>query len=135
MKRQWFTNSALAGGMVGITVMIGFSPSDAVAQPLNCQKAQTQLELNQCASLSAGEADRQLNQVYQRLRKNRGTQLDLQLVNAEEAWIKYRDASCAFSRSRFAGGSIAPMVYSNCMARLTKQQIQELEGYLQEGNF
>ncbi len=135
MKRQWFTLSALVGGMVGSTLIVGLSPSDAVAQTLNCQKALTQQEMNQCAALSAKDADRRLNQVYQQLRKNRGTQLDAQLVTAEEAWIKYRDASCAYSRSRFEGGSIMPMVYSNCIARLTNQRTQELEGYLKEGNF
>lgn len=135
MKRLWFVVLTIAGVIGGSGFTASLAPSVAVAQPLNCQKANTQLELNQCADLSAKAADRKLNQVYQQVRaKYRGEQETL-LLNAEEAWVKFRDASCAFSRSRFAGGSIAPMVYSNCLTNLTKQQTQELKSYLQEGNF
>jgi uncharacterized protein YecT (DUF1311 family) len=127
MKRLWFVFLKIAGVIGGLGFTANLTPF-AVAQPLNCQKANTQLELNQCA-------DRKLNQVYQQVRaKYRGEQETL-LLNAEEAWVKFRDASCAFSRNRFAGGSIAPMVYSNCLTNLTKQQTQELKSYLQEGNF
>lgn len=134
MKRRWILLLAMVGGIAESGLM-EIKPAIAGAQNLNCQKAQTQLELNQCADLSAKDADRKLNQVYQQLRKNRGTELDTLLVKAQEDWIKYRDASCAFSRKRVAGGSIAPMVYSNCIERLTKQRTQELESYLKEGNF
>lgn len=135
MKRRWILLLAVAGGIAGSGLMESFKPAIAGAQNLNCQKAQTQLELNQCADLSAKDADRKLNQVYQQLRKNRGTELDTLLVEAQKSWLKYRDASCAFSRKGVAGGSIASMVYSNCIARLTKQRTQELEGYLKEDNF
>ena len=135
MKHRWILLLAVAGEIVGSGLMESFKPGIAGAQNLNCQKAQTQSELNQCADLIARDADQKLNQVYQQLRKNRGTELDTLLVESEKAWIKYRDASCAFSRKRVAGGSIAPMVSSNCIARLTEQRTQELEGYLKEGNF
>ncbi len=134
MKRSWVAFLTIAGvaGSYGLTTNL--ASSVAVAQSLNCQKATTQLELNQCADLNAKAADRKLNQVYQQVRANYRGEQETLLLNAEETWIKFRDASCAFSKSRFAGGSIAPMVYSNCLADLTKQRTQELKSYLQEGN-
>lgn len=133
MKRRWFALLIVVGEVVGSGLMASFDPSVAVAQKLDCQKALNQQELNQCAALSAREADRKLNQIYQQLRKEQRNQSNTLLINAEEAWIKYRDASCAFSRSQFEGGSIAPLIYSDCIARLTKQRTQELKSHLQKG--
>ncbi len=136
MKRPWLVYLTVIGVIGGQVLIANLDSSVAVAQPLNCQKAKTQLDLNRCADANAKAADRTLNQVYQQVRSTyRGTEQERLLVNAEEAWIKFRDASCAFSRSRFVGGSIAPTIYSNCLANLTNQQTQELKSYLREGNF
>lgn len=133
MKRQWVALLAVAGGIVGSSLTAGFNSSVAIAQQPNCQN-ETQMALNQCAALNAEAADRRLNQVYQQVQaKYQESQLSKLLTDAEAAWIKYRDASCKFSESRFAGGSIVPMVYSNCLEKLAKQRTQELESYLRDG--
>jgi uncharacterized protein YecT (DUF1311 family) len=134
MNRKWFLLLAMVGGVAG-SGLIDIEPSTASAQDPDCRQAQTQAELNQCAELSAKRADRELNQVYQQVLKKQTPELSSLLVKAEEDWIKYRDASCTFSRQRFAGGSAAPMVHGFCIARLTKQRTEELEGYLKKGNF
>lgn len=102
---------------------------------VNCRNPQTQFDMNLCAAQSAKAADRQLNQTYQKaITKFKGTPQEKQLVDAQLIWIKFRDAECAFSRDRFKGGSIAPMVYSSCTDRLSQQRAKELEVYLTEGN-
>ena len=136
MKHQWIARLTVVGSIGGCALLMNFNPAIAVAQKLNCQKPITQLEMNQCANINAKAADRKLNQVYQQVRtKYQGTEQRKLLSDAEEAWIKFRDTSCTFSKSRVAGGSIAPLVYSNCLTNLTKQRTQTLESYLQEGNF
>lgn len=132
MKRKWFLLLAVVGVIAGSGLLI--KPPIADAQSLNYQQPQSQLEKNQCADLSAKNADRKLNQVYQQLLKKQGTESATLLVRAQEDWINYRDASCAFSKQQFAGGSAAPMVHSECLARLTKQRTQELEIDLKESN-
>ncbi len=107
-------------------------------QPINikvdCRNPKTQFDMNLCASQSARSADRQLNQTYQKaIAKFKGTPQEKQLVEAQSSWIRFRDADCAFSRDRFQGGSIAPMVYSSCIARMSQQRTKELEAYLTEG--
>jgi uncharacterized protein YecT (DUF1311 family) len=143
VKRCWFACLALISAILCAMLGSGFIPSaeilqsvaaEPIAQQSDCQKAATQLELNRCAALNAKAADRKLNQVYQQVQaRYQDSQQTPLLVTAEVAWIKYRDASCTFSERRYAGGSIAPMIYSNCIERLTRQRTQELESYLQEG--
>lgn len=134
MNYKW-----IASGL--ITVMIGVTASSARSQnspqPLNikvdCNTAQTQSQINFCAAEQARVADRRLNQVYQQaIAKFKGTPTETQLVDAQLAWIKFRDASCAFERDRFKGGSIAPTIYSSCVGRLTQQRTKDLEDYLSE---
>ncbi|MBW4440647.1 MAG: lysozyme inhibitor LprI family protein [Plectolyngbya sp. WJT66-NPBG17] len=101
---------------------------------VDCKNPQTQFQMNFCAAETAKTANRQLNRTYQKaIAKFKGTPQEKQLVDAQLVWIKFRDADCAFSRDRFQGGSMAPMVYSGCIARMSQQRIKELEGYLTEG--
>lgn len=80
----------------------------------------TQLEMNECASLAHEQADRRLNQLYRQLDKTPA------LVAAEKAWIAYRDAECAYQAQRYEGGSMQPQVYSSCLAALTEDRIRQL---------
>jgi uncharacterized protein YecT (DUF1311 family) len=105
----------------------------------NCVEQMTQLDMNFCAAWDAKVSDRQLNiaykQVQQRYRSfdSKGSRDLLEnLTDSELAWIKYRDTTCKWQANKFAGGSIAPMVYSNCLNRLTQQRTQELLAELEE---
>lgn len=132
---QRFAPLALISGIATATLSMSFNLPTAIAQEPNCQNPQTQMELNQCSSLKAKAADRELNQVYQQVQKtHRSAQLDKLLVESEAAWIKYRDASCKFEADHFKGGSAMPLVYNTCLERLTKQRIEILKTYLQEGS-
>lgn len=116
--------------------VIGFAsfsmPAIAQIQP-NCQNPQTQTELNICATRDAQAADQQLNQVYEEVRAKLDGTSETQLVNAQLAWIEFRDLTCAYERDRFSGGSAAPMVHEQCIARVTRQRTQDLQNYLREG--
>ncbi|OPH11436.1 lysozyme inhibitor LprI family protein [Cylindrospermopsis raciborskii] len=122
--------------LLGNSALLIGTGTSAIAQFSDCQKAVTQAQLNQCAAINAKTADQKLNDAYNKvLAIYKGKRQAKLLIAAEEAWIKYRDASCAFSRSRVEGGSIMPMVYLNCLERLTKERTQELEIYQKEGSF
>jgi uncharacterized protein YecT (DUF1311 family) len=110
--------------------------SDSLAQTPNCNGSSTQLELNRCGDLKAKAADKKLNQVYRQVKvKYKGDKNEKSLIDAQLNWIKYRDSVCIFEADRFKGGSIAPLVYSNCIERITNQRTNELETYLKEGGF
>lgn len=103
--------------------------------PLDCSNLQTQADMSACAATLAQTADDRLNQVYQQVRdRYQGRPQEELLISAQLAWIEFRDANCTFASERFAGGTIAPMIYSNCIAEMTQQRTAELEQFLQEGN-
>jgi uncharacterized protein YecT (DUF1311 family) len=93
---------------------------------------QTQPGLDQCADAAFKRADAALNGVYREITRSlkddpKTTKL---LVATQKAWIAFRDSECAFSVSANEGGSIYPMVYSLCLAEVTKARTKRLEAYL-----
>ncbi|WP_339477268.1 lysozyme inhibitor LprI family protein [Pseudomonas fluorescens] len=99
---------------------------------VDCANASDQATMNQCAGQDYKAADKELNAVYQqitgRLKDNPdGKKL---LVSAQRAWIGFRDAECKFSSSGVTGGSVYPLIYSNCMTAVTKVRVEALKQYL-----
>jgi uncharacterized protein YecT (DUF1311 family) len=102
-------------------------------QKLNCSNpgSLSQLDLNECAAQAAKVADRKLNQVYQKLIASLDKPQKNKLIDSQLAWIKFRDKECDFAASRYEGGSIAPLKYSDCVRSLTVQRTKDLEFYLE----
>ncbi|MCL9802634.1 lysozyme inhibitor LprI family protein [Pseudomonas sp. AKS31] len=99
---------------------------------VDCANASDQATMNQCAGQDFKAADKELNTVYQqitaRLKDNpEGKKL---LVGAQQAWIAFRDAECKFSASGVSGGSVYPLIYSNCLTSVTKVRVAALKEYL-----
>ncbi len=104
-----------------------------LAQKLNCKNdpSLNQAQINQCAKLSYQNADKKLNQVYQKLLPTLDKSRKQKLIIAQQAWVKFRDTNCEFERSANEGGSIAPTVYFGCLERTTQQRTKQLQEYLQ----
>ncbi len=103
----------------------------SVAQQRNCKNPQAQAELNICSGLDYQRADEQLNQVYNQVRDQLSANRRQQLIVAQRAWISFRDADCKFARSAVEGGTMAPLIFNNCLQDLTKKRTSELNSYLQ----
>jgi len=90
---------------------------------------QTQADMNACAAESFRDADAGLNAAYRRITARlAGNPAGRSLVEAQRAWIRFRDAECDLATSTSEGGSIRPMLMSSCMERLTQQRTAELDG-------
>ncbi len=118
---------AIALVMRGILVM---SPAGSRAEP--CGASATQYDLDRCADQDFRKADAKLNAAYKRIMDRltgeaSGRKL---MVEAQKAWLAFRDAECAFSSSDTEGGSIHPMVVTGCLATLTETRTRTLKGYL-----
>lgn len=107
-----------------------FSKTDVAQQP-NCKNPQTQTELNICSGVDYQRADKQLNQVYNQVRDQLSANRRQQLIVAQRAWISFRDADCKFARSEVEGGTMAPLIFNNCLQDMTKKRISELNSYEQ----
>ncbi|MGE4481897.1 lysozyme inhibitor LprI family protein [Acidocella sp.] len=108
------------------------------AHAADCSRADTQMELDACAAAAFKADDATLNQLYARIEARLGGDADKRkaLVAAQRAWVAYRDAACKFAASGVEGGSIHPMIVTDCEDRLTKRRIQDFQAYLscQEGD-
>jgi uncharacterized protein YecT (DUF1311 family) len=94
----------------------------------DCNKANTQLDLNQCAQANFESADRKLNEVYRAAMDASGDEASrTQLRDSERTWIQSRDQECARQVGpREGGGSIWPMNMASCLEEKTAQRIREL---------
>ncbi len=101
-----------------------------VAQNVNCNNAQTTVEMRVCAGRSYEVADKKLNQVYRQLKPKLGTSQQKKLVNAQVAWIQFRDKSCKFESSFAEGGTLEPVLELGCLADVTEQRVKDLQGSL-----
>jgi len=95
----------------------------------DCNKANTQLDLNQCAQANFESADRKLNEVYHAAMDAAGDDASRsQLRASERAWLSFRDQECARQVGpREGGGSIWPMNLASCLEDKTAQRIRELQ--------
>ena len=97
----------------------------------DCGNANTQTEMNQCAAAQYQAADKKLNETWQQaLKRASGQQLEL-LKKAQQAWISLRDADCAFLASGAEGGSMQPMLISQCMTDKSVEREAFLASLLQ----
>ena len=113
-----------------------FSPLAHAA--VDCANAGDQATMNQCAGQEFKSTDKELNAMYQQIigRLKDNPDRKKLLVGAQRAWIGFRDTECKFSASGVEGGSVYPLIYSNCLTAVTKARIEALKQYLkcQEGD-
>jgi uncharacterized protein YecT (DUF1311 family) len=101
-------------------------------KPKACEDAQSQADMNICWGNQYKAADAHLNQTYQQLAALLDDEEKLQLKNAENAWIKYRDANCDFVADQYKGGSIRPMIHAMCLADVTTNRTTELKHQIED---
>jgi len=115
----------------------------AMAADWSCSDPDTlpQQGLNFCALQDSKKADAELNQVWATLFPKLKTWdrdtipqwqgLPDAVLNAQRAWIAYRDAHCSAEGFRYRGGSIEPLIYHACRARVTRERTLQLKDYLE----
>lgn len=122
-----------------------FVPAGPVwGQDVDCDDAQTQTGMTQCAEWDWAAADEELNGVYgQAVAWMQDTDRALSAAErgAEEAlragqraWVEFRDNACLAEAYPFLGGSMQPMVQMGCMARLTWARVGDLYILTDQGN-
>ncbi|MDZ5703614.1 lysozyme inhibitor LprI family protein [Enterobacter ludwigii] len=96
-----------------------------------CTNATTQLEMNTCTAQQYQAADKKLNQTYQAaIKRAEAPQREL-LKKAQQAWIALRDADCNFIGSGTEGGSVQPMIISQCLNEKTVEREAFLASLMQ----
>ena len=92
---------------------------------------QTQMEMNQQASTNFKKADAKMALIYKKVQKETLSDIDKKLLlDAQKTWIKYKEAHRKSASASYAGGSIQPLIYFNCLTEITKERIKQLNIYL-----
>jgi uncharacterized protein YecT (DUF1311 family) len=88
MKKSLLVTSVL-------TATLSLASFSALARGI-CDESTTPSEKKRCLSTQLGQADKKLNKVYSDLMKSiKSADTKASLKNTEQAWIKYRDATCS----------------------------------------
>jgi uncharacterized protein YecT (DUF1311 family) len=113
------------------SVLMAIAPI-AVALAQDCANATSKMAMNVCADQAYRMADAELNTVYSQITDRLKHDKDSAklLVNAQKAWLTFRDAECTFATSASAQGSVYPMLVAQCRDGLTSKRIDELKAYL-----
>lgn len=101
-------------------------PATSPSQPLNCDNPQGSEAANRCAQRDYESADALLNQTYRQLKDGLSQKDQQQLVEAETAWLSFRDRSCEFERS-LTTGETQPRALYQCLQRTTADRTAELK--------
>jgi uncharacterized protein YecT (DUF1311 family) len=110
------------------------------ANNIQCKEDGNQMEMNQCAYEDFQKADKELNKVYQEVRKkNTNDKLFLKnLKTSQRLWLKFLDAelnaiySCPEGNQRICFGSMFPLLYNGSKTELTKDRTKQLKRYLED---
>lgn len=130
-KKLTITLSLLANPL--LFILGSYSPAisqEAIAQKIDCSKANSTTELKYCSLKNYQAADKKLNQVYQKIIGLVSGEQQQILITAQQAWIKFRDRNCNFESYRSRNGTGYEIFRNGCLERLTQQRTTDLEKYL-----
>ena len=99
-------------------------------QTLNCDNPQAAPVIKYCAQLAYEATDRELNQVYSALMDRLGSENQTNLVDAQLAWLEYRDRHCDFTIRDIQGTTGYETYRNDCLRELTNDRIEQLQEQL-----
>jgi uncharacterized protein YecT (DUF1311 family) len=129
--------------MIGLLLAAALAQAEPITgmdgEPLDCEHAQYQGDMNHCAYITFETADKTMNTQWKRavaMVKAKDAEIDRAydrqpgwfdtLLAAQRAWLTYRDQSCLLAGFEARGGTMAPMLEAECKARLTDLRTEEL---------
>jgi uncharacterized protein YecT (DUF1311 family) len=83
-------------------------------------------EMMDCVNVETKRQDEKLNRSYQKLLASLKPDRKAQLVDAQRAWLKYRELNCAFYDDG-SGGTAADLAANDCIMTMTAKRAAELE--------
>ncbi|CUH88897.1 hypothetical protein PH5382_02841 [Phaeobacter sp. CECT 5382] len=128
-------------GLIQVCLALPLSGLLATAALAACDDAQTTREMRICAGQDFDLADAELNRAYKAARQSmHDLDRDLPdtlrgaedaLLQAQRAWIPFRDAACIAEGFQFRGGSFEPLMVTICKAELTRQRRDQLRSMIE----
>lgn len=123
--------------MILLSLLLAAAPADE--PQWNCEDPGPQQEMNYCAHQAFEKADAALNEQWKitaeaMQEQDAGWNSDWDkrpgffdtLLEAQRAWLQYRDAHCTTQGYIFRGGSMEPFMVATCKQALTGERTKQL---------
>ena len=115
------------------TGLWAFGERASGAEPVAGATGTTMQAMAQEAQENVGALNRKLDQLVNELRSTTAKGSSSELRDLQLKWMRLMKAECTWE-SRFAqGGSVAPLIYANCMEKQLAARIDQLKPLLCEG--
>lgn len=86
-------------------------------------KAISTLQIQECISKEHQFYEKRLKNKLHQLTQYLSPTSDKALKKAQLAWQRFKKADCLFKGSKYAGGTLAPVIVGECYIKRTKQRI------------
>lgn len=110
-----------------LIALLSLSTLASAASALDCDQAQTQADMTECAGQALIQADAELNRTYLDYRNGLDRNGRNQIRDVQLAWIKYRDLTCRYTSAASTGGSVHSLALQLCLTAKTRERTSELK--------
>lgn len=117
-------------GVFVLSLGLFVAPKNSAAN--DCDILVSPREMLECYGQQFKNANRELDDLLQRLNKVLNAKEQKAVKEAQAAWVTYRDAHCRSISLPYSPGSITPAVRAACLAKLTRQRVKELSDDFQD---
>jgi uncharacterized protein YecT (DUF1311 family) len=91
-----------------------------------CNRPSSTVEEANCFAKASDTADGELNSLYARVRSVLNAEERSDLLEAQRAWLKYRDLTCTAEYKLYGGGTGGPVTRMACLAAITQERVSTL---------
>lgn len=95
--------------------------------PLTCPKhAISTVAMEGCTEKAILASDQRINSLVRTIFYSLERSSRAAFVEGEQSWLRYRHSSCVTAASLYAGGSIQPVFFGECLASLNATHLRDL---------
>jgi uncharacterized protein YecT (DUF1311 family) len=92
------------------------------APGVSCNRPSSTVEGADCFAKASDAADKELNGLYAQVRSVLGPEERSDLLEAQRAWLRYRDLTCSAEYKLYGGGTGGPVTRMACLAAITQER-------------
>ena len=96
------------------------------APGVSCNRPSSTAEEAECFARASDAADKELNDVYAQVQSVLRPDERSDLVEAQRAWLKYRDLTCTAEYKLYGGGTGGPVTRMACLEAITRERVATL---------
>ena len=135
MKRVSGRQIAVIAAVAAVTAGAGSASPAAPQDKVDCAQEQTtQFAMNLCAHRAMEQSQAMLDGLLEELgEKYAGSADGDSLLAIQKEWVEFRDLDCSWESGAYAGGSIEPLIHSNCLTARNLERIDRLRIFLCDG--